>query len=39
MLEANEFWGFAFAPYAAIIGITVISIICLVMARLFVTKV
>ncbi|SMQ86694.1 hypothetical protein SAMN05444673_6694 [Bacillus sp. OV166] len=39
MLEMNEFWGFAAAPYVAIIGITVISIICLVTARLFVTKI
>lgn len=39
MLEMNGFWGFAAAPYVAIIGITVISIICLVTARLFVTKI
>lgn len=39
MLGGNEFWGFAAAPYVAIIGITVISIICLITARLFATKI
>ncbi len=39
MLGMNDFWGFASAPYVAIIMITVISIICLITARLFTTKI
>lgn len=38
-MEMNEFWGFASAPYVAIIGIAVLSIICLIVARLYVTKI
>lgn len=39
MLEMSEFWGFAAAPYLSIIGITVMSSICLAIARLYVTKI
>lgn len=35
----SEFWGFAFAPYLAMIVIPVLSFTCLYHARTFVTKI
>ncbi len=39
MPEVSGFWGFASAPYLSIIGITVMSSICLTIARSYVTKI
>ena len=38
MPEMSEFWGFAFAPCLSIIGIPVLSLLCLCIARTYVTK-
>lgn len=38
MPEMSDYWGFAFAPYLSIIGIPVLSLLCLYIARSYVTK-
>lgn len=36
MLEVSDFWGFSLAPYISIIGITVLALLCLFIARTYV---
>lgn len=38
MPEMSDYWGGAFAPYLSLIGIPALSILCLYIARSYVTK-
>ncbi|MBA9027152.1 hypothetical protein HNP81_002442 [Peribacillus huizhouensis] len=38
MPEMSEFWGFSLAPYISIVGITILALFCLFIARTYVKK-